>query len=138
MYLVRLIYCSTPNVEVNKQIIDDIVNVSIENNKKMSITGVLCFDDKYFLQWVEGPRSSINDLYCRLIKDDRHKELVLLDYSPISSRNFPHWSMTSICAKSIKEATLLKYVYENDYNPYTFSADAAKTFFIEVCSELCR
>ena len=48
------------------------------------ITGVLCYGGGIYLQALEGGRKQVNDLYTLIVKDPRHKDVVLLHYEEIS------------------------------------------------------
>lgn len=132
MHLVRLIYASTPTPACTPEEISKIVEVSRENNRRDGVTGVLCHDHRYFLQWIEGPRDAINVLYNKLVTDDRHKNLVILDYAPIFAREFPNWDMGCIRSAELDNDIILKYVYEGDFDPYVMSGEGARAFLQEV------
>lgn len=97
---------------------------------------MLCYDSTYFLQWLEGPRDAINTLYRTLMLDERHVDLLILDYGMIGARSFAHWDMACICTDDIQPDTILKYVYEQSFDPYKMSGEGAKAFLLEVAGEM--
>lgn len=101
--LVRLIYASQVASTMQAQDVQAILITARRRNAEDKITGMLCHGNNRFVQCVEGNRDVINKLYERLIKDTRHDQLVLLDYSPIFWRSFDNWSMGFV---SLREADI--------------------------------
>ena len=66
MYLARLIYTSVPTHDFSPDDISGILETARHNNREHSITGLLYFNHRYFLQCLEGSRSNINKIYQRL------------------------------------------------------------------------
>ena len=63
------------------------------NNDKAGITGVLVFSGGRFLQVLEGPVKFVNQLYGRIVSDERHRDVELISYELVPSTYFPDWSM---------------------------------------------
>lgn len=84
--------------------LNDIAKSSIKNNQANDITGILCYGNGYFFQYIEGSEQALTNLKNQLLMDDRHKDLKTLDFSAISERKFQDWSLRSI----ILERWLLK------------------------------
>lgn len=76
--------------------LNDIAEVSIKHNKTDDISGILCYGNGYFFQYIEGSEQALTNLKNRILKDDRHKDMQTLDFSPISERRFTSWSLRSI------------------------------------------
>lgn len=76
--------------------LNDIAEVAIKLNKADNITGILCYGNGYFFQCVEGSEQALTNLKNRLLVDDRHKDLKILDFSAIAERRFAGWSLRSI------------------------------------------
>lgn len=96
--LYQLVYISriTSTGLSNPSTLNDISEVAIERNKVDNITGILCYGNGYFFQCVEGSEQALTNLKNRLLVDDRHKELEILDFSEIATRRFASWSLRSI------------------------------------------
>jgi len=75
MYLVRLIYASQVTDRVTQEDIQQIVEAAKRNNSRAELTGLLCFNRKYFLQVLEGSRTKVNAAYQHIKKDPRHNNL---------------------------------------------------------------
>ncbi len=92
MYLFRLIYYSK-NSAVNpddphlRADLKDILETAKRNNMASGVTGALLFNQEYFAQVLEGDRKAVSETFCRIIKDPRHSEHVILDAQRYSSKN---------------------------------------------------
>ncbi|HGS4624578.1 TPA: BLUF domain-containing protein, partial [Vibrio cholerae] len=96
------------------------------------ITGVLYFNNEYFLQCLEGDREKVNLLYNNIIKDHRHNRVVILDYQEIRNRDFQDWSMGYIPISSITKPLVLKFSSSSDFNPYQLSDSSAYMLLLEL------
>lgn len=70
-----------------------ILETAKRNNMASGVTGALLFNQEYFAQVLEGDRKAVSETFCRIIKDPRHSEHVILDARAISQRRFADWSM---------------------------------------------
>ena len=93
MDLVRLIYSSRKKDNLEVPGLLKLLDQATESNRQNKITGLLCFTDNIFLQVLEGSSSSVNQLYRKIIVDQRHTEVSLINYSFISKREFSDWAM---------------------------------------------
>ncbi|CAM4113559.1 BLUF domain-containing protein [Pseudoalteromonas byunsanensis] len=125
MFLTRLIYASTIGDNFSQHSIEGILEAARCKNMKHNITGVLCFNCDYFLQCLEGPRADVNETYKRILNDDRHHSVVMLDYREIDSRDFSDWSMGYVPSSTISVPINLKFSEAADFNPYLMSGASA-------------
>lgn len=65
-----------------------ILKTALSFNKVNQITGVLCQGTGFFIQMLEGDRSIINQLYSRIIRDSRHKDVEIVSFEEITDRKF--------------------------------------------------
>jgi hypothetical protein len=91
--LSQLVYISARKPNCTEAEIDKILAACRINNKELDITGVLLYSDKQFVQYLEGDYSEIFGLYDKIKGDDRHKNIVLINSTPIKNRVFPSWQM---------------------------------------------
>ncbi len=74
--------------------IEEIGSRSARRNTEDGITGVLLTLGDIFFQIIEGDEWAIDDLYDRVLCDDRHTDIICLKTEPgIVERLFPEWSM---------------------------------------------
>ncbi len=115
--LATMCYASTATKKCSSMEIGLIVEAAKKNNARARITGFLFFGNNYFLQILEGPRRNLNMLYNKIIRDERHTDMQVLELREIGSRCFHEWSMElvnspAIAAKICKESGL------KEFNPY--------------------
>lgn len=62
-------------------------------NREAGITGVLLFDGRRFLQYIEGPQDALDVAFGRILGASSHREIVELARGRVGRRMFPYWSM---------------------------------------------
>src|SRR5450432_845896 len=104
------------------------------NNRIRGITGGLMFNRDYFGQVLEGDRSSVSELFCRIAKDQRHRSVVIVEASVVDQRIFERWSMG--LAEKTETAELLnsKYGLVDGFNPSAMSASNFLNYVFEMVS----
>lgn len=119
--LVRLLYVSRAQspevVNTTQSILDSARKYNIANG----ITGILCFGGGLYLQAVEGGRTQVNELYSHIVRDPRHRDVVLLDYQEISERRFGGWTMGQVNMAKLNTSIVLKYSEKPELDPYSVS-----------------
>jgi hypothetical protein len=63
------------------------------HNEAADVTGLLLHRGNAFFQILEGPETSVREIYQRICDDDRHDNIELLIDEPTSKRQFPDWRM---------------------------------------------
>ena len=91
--LERLIYRSEAVAPGPDADLDAILQASLWNNARARITGVLGHSGGRYVQLLEEPRASLDDLLIRLDRDPRHRDVVVLDRRPANRRLLPGWTM---------------------------------------------
>ena len=95
--LSRLIYHSENHLgAVGGKMIADlnkIMDASNKNNERDGITGALIFDTLWFVQILEGDREKISATLRRLMADNRHDAVTIVDCREITERRFGNWWM---------------------------------------------
>jgi hypothetical protein len=95
--LIRLIYHSENHIGAGGRGMLASLNAIMEtanyNNKRDSITGALLFDTLWFVQILEGERETVSATLRRIIADERHSDVTIMDARPIEARQFGEWWM---------------------------------------------
>jgi hypothetical protein len=95
--LYTICYFSKSNIadsdEAIKEQIHDILSVANIKNTASGVTGALLYSGGYFVQVLEGPESSVEDIFESIQNDLRHREVVVIKHSHVNERSFPKWSM---------------------------------------------
>lgn len=89
----RLLYISTVRVGQNPDMIDAILRASQKWNRANGLTGLLVYDGRRFMQYLEGDEAKVRSLYDRIKNDPRHFALVILRESTGEVRQFADWDM---------------------------------------------
>jgi hypothetical protein len=96
----RLIYRSQP-FGFDSAMLAGILSGARRNNPQLGITGALICRHDLYLQLIEGPTDSIEALYARILKDNRHLDVRLLHREDMNERLFPAWAMLDDEAPSL-------------------------------------
>jgi hypothetical protein len=119
--LVRLLYVSRSVHPETPEQTESILASAREHNLNNGITGVLCYGGGIYLQALEGGRNQVNALYTQIVKDPRHKDVVVLAYEEISERRFGGWTMGQVRLDKLNPSIVLKYSETPELDPYSVS-----------------
>lgn len=92
----RLIYKSRSKTPIDWVLIESLLKTCETGNPKLGITGVLLATRTHFLQVLEGPFESVNELFYEIAKDSRHDSVQLVSFSCVEHRVFSKWTMHGI------------------------------------------
>ena len=105
--LARLRYISRFSRDFSAQELDELVTHAAAKNATRDITGVLMANGGIFYQILEGPADALASLYERILVDERHTDVLLLDEEhDIEERFFGGWSMRSLSADALAQERL--------------------------------
>jgi hypothetical protein len=93
--LVRLTYASTVTSTPGKlrEELTSILGDARRFNYNHNIHGVLFYGNSYFYQCIEGNKAIVDQLYQKILKDSRHKDIKQLSYEYIAEISFDAWNM---------------------------------------------
>ncbi len=114
--LVRTLYISRSAGPQTSTMTGSILKTALSFNKVNQITGVLCQGTGFFIQMLEGDRSIINQLYSRIIRDSRHKDVEIVSFEEITDRKFKQWSMALINLSDTDPMVVLQHP---EFDPYS-------------------
>jgi uncharacterized protein (UPF0297 family) len=117
--LVRAFYISRSAGPQTSVVTGSILKTAMGFNRVNQITGVLCQGDGFFLQMIEGERSVINQLYGRIARDSRHKDVELVKFEEISQRKYSQWSMALI---DLSDTDPMVVMQHPEFDPYSASS----------------
>jgi len=133
--LVRLVYASRSASPVTDEVVGSILAQSRKNNPEHGVTGVLCVcHSDVFLQVLEGGREEVNRIYSKVLRDDRHIDVTLLDYAEINQRRFSGWRMGRVDLDKVNAGIILKYSEKPRLDPFMISGRVALTLLEELGS----
>lgn len=90
--LIRLVYASRSHGR-SDQDLSAILEWSRRVNPELEVTGVLCYLDGVYMQYLEGEESKVDALFKSIQADKRHGSVTPLERRAIAKRAFPAWSM---------------------------------------------
>jgi len=123
--LVRLLYASRAAQPLTTDIIESILAQSRSHNPAMGITGILCYSGDIFMQVLEGGRDAVCELYNTIARDDRHRNVRILNYEEIFERRFVNWTMGQVNLAKINPSLMLKYAKKAELDPFNCSGRAS-------------
>lgn len=89
-----VIYTSVLNSEdFDALAVPDIVRNARSKNNLHAITGVLLFDGINFTQYFEGDEAEVDALLANIMRDKRHKNIVVVLTGHQNSRLYHDWGM---------------------------------------------
>jgi hypothetical protein len=130
--LVRLLYASRSVKPATAETTEAILAQSRTHNPALGITGILCQSGDIFMKVLEGGRDPVNQLYNHIVRDERHKDVVVLHYEEIAERRFAGWTMGLVNLAKVNPSTLLKYSETMALDPYAISGHASLALLEEL------
>ena len=91
--LERLVYTSKATEVMGTLGLFDLLNQARHKNASLGVTGHLLYVDGTFTQCIEGPPSSIENLWQSLLRDPRHEQISVIARGPVKARRFDEWAM---------------------------------------------
>jgi|TARA_R100000353_G_scaffold175374_1_gene145539 hypothetical protein len=70
-----------------------LLHQSRENNQRIQIHGILCYNHSDFIQVLEGPETAVISLYKRILDDERHHDCKLINICLSNKYIFNNWAM---------------------------------------------
>ena len=92
----HLIFYSSKSTMADDEVEENlaaIVESCTRHNKADGVTGVLFYENRYFVQALEGEEAAVRETFDRVKRDTRHTDVKLLVDEPIEERSFPDWAM---------------------------------------------
>jgi hypothetical protein len=115
--LYSLIYGSFSTEQFDRDKDEALKNISKASrytNTNLNITGMLLYDGTFFLQYLEGTKEEVKQIYSVISSDHRHRNLFVLNEGELGDRHFPHWAMKINEIQSIDLETLkVNYNWRN-------------------------
>jgi hypothetical protein len=137
MTIAQLVYASKPSTEARINV-EEILVTSRAKNKRLHVTGYLCFRSDLFLQVLEGTPAAVSALYTCIANDRRHSNVVLLGYEKVVRRRFSTWAMGYVADFGEAQGILFDYSGQNEFDPHEMDHRSAIEFLSEVAVGAAR
>jgi len=89
----QLAYESTAIDSMTEDHLQEILRQTRSKNGELGITGLLLHAQVHFFQVLEGPESTVRDLYATIRDDPRHTDVRAVHSTSVAERTFPEWKM---------------------------------------------
>lgn len=136
MSLYRLIYKSRAKDPVDAETVLSIATASQERNREFGISGMLLATNTHFLQVLEGEQRAVSRAYENIVKDDRHRDLVLVSFGAVGERQFQAWAMKGVglmgYGAELKDMLRRKYGVEDGDVRFPVEESRAMALFYDV------
>jgi len=136
--LTRLIYHSENHLGADGggmiKDLNTILSAAQRNNEKAGITGALLFDTLWFIQILEGERDVVSATLRRIMRDERHDELVVMDCRPADKRLFDTWSMGFAMLRGDDGTLYARHGIGKRLNPRVISGEQALSLAVELAT----
>ena len=90
----RLAWSSVPSSSFSAASLDEIVASARRNNERHHISGMMLFTGAHFLGVLEGSEWDLANLWQKLGRDERHRDLRRIGDVLCGDRWFPRWMMS--------------------------------------------
>lgn len=93
--MISLMYVSVSTLSCGEATLQtgQIVEGSIRRNAGLAVTGALVFTGTHYAQALEGNATNVDDLMASISRDQRHRNVTVVDRSTTLSRRFANWEM---------------------------------------------
>lgn len=113
--------------------LNDILEASNRNNEKAGITGALMFDTLWFVQILEGEREALSATLRRIMADDRHDAVTVMDCRPAEARLFGNWWMGLALLRGDHSALFAQHGLRG-FNPRAMSGNQAVSLALDLAA----
>ena len=129
--LTRLIYISRAVGPQTTTVTTQILETARAYNKAHNLTGVLCQGKGLYVQVLEGERSVVNNLYRRIVADNRHSQTEIVHFGEVESRQFKDWAMALVNLSIDDPMVAMKHP---EFDPYSANSTAIIGLITELLS----
>ena len=135
MSLTRLVYFSKNKMPTDGSVavqLKQILASAIKNNAHLAVTGGLVFNRNYFMQVLEGNRSTVTKLFTTISGDTRHDQIELMDVKDARERLFGAWSMGFASTPELIKELWAKIDVQGEFNPKLLTGDQIVKIIFEL------
>ena len=99
--LTGIVYLSSALAPFDERALRELAEYAQQRNRELGVTGYLYFEQRQFIQYIEGPDEAVAALMQRIAEDHRHEVKVTLYDREVAARRFPDWSMRYVTNASM-------------------------------------
>ncbi|MFK7889893.1 MAG: chemotaxis protein CheB [Granulosicoccus sp.] len=138
--MISLAYASAATKEFNKDMLVDLHDQALGNNRKHGITGYLSWKNGRFFQYLEGPENAVTALMDKISRDTRHKVLQVLSLGTIEQRRFLSWDMLNMTGAGIPDIRIADLIEDvmNSTIGKVFAESESQRMVIEMLDQMSK
>jgi hypothetical protein len=121
----HLIYASQPADGLEITDIQAIASSARRRNAALGVTGFLVFRHDLFMQVIEGGQAEVSEVFCRIARDVRHRDLLLLSFGEIEVRSFGESPMGMLAISPRHRSIIVQHSSHDELRPSDLSASRA-------------
>lgn len=123
-----LVYVSSAVTPFSQSELATLLEKSRANNASLGITGMLLYKDGNFMQVLEGEEEQVMALNAKIIRDSRHRGVMILLKEHQPHRTFADWSMAfrDLGADDVKRLPGFNEFLNLDLTDRSFAADPSR------------
>lgn len=91
--LTRIIFTSSAGGTLDRESLKRLLSAARANNSALRVSGVLVQAGSHFLQVLEGNPDTVDELFARIARDQRHSNVVLLVRESAEQQLFGAWPL---------------------------------------------
>lgn len=92
-FLTAIAYTSVASRPLSAQDLDSILVDARSFNQRVGVTGALLHAGGMFFQYFEGPAAGVTEVYNKIKRSDKHKDIRELVHESVDVRQFAAWHM---------------------------------------------
>lgn len=123
----ELLYSSTAKKDLKKEDISNILETARDFNLKNNLSGCLVFHNNKFIQILEGDEGIVKELFAKIEKDKRHKNVILIEKGLKAERLFENWTMVYYNLDKIDTNDPQRKLFIDNFITYSEIADISTT-----------
>lgn len=97
------------------------------------ISGALLFNERYFLQSMEGERSLLSNQIVKIAEDERQSGLTIVAFKAISVRMYTGWTVAFAARNTQMDLLYFRYNVIGELDPVRMTSDMFDGLFSELC-----
>ena len=113
-------YLSKQSDVLDKPELERLFDFILQINPSLNITGALLYNNSFFLQVLEGSKNTVKEIFAKIRKDKRHKDILMIFDQKIEHRIFQNYEANFSILKTKADIARLNtylsnYDFENKY-----------------------
>ncbi len=121
--MIQIVYISSATRPMSNDELQQLLQISRQNNAGRGVTGMLLYGNGTFLQVLEGEEKVIDELLDEIEMDPRHTNLEVIQRKAIKRREYSDWSMG---LKRVSDRTLQHIDGLEDFTEADFNATSLR------------